>query len=106
MPLVKDNLGDITSSDNYRAIVSGSLVLKLLDIVILLLEGDKLGCDPMQFRFPANSSTTMCTWAVNTVIDHYINNGRAVFGCAKDLNKAFDMVEWTELFTTLLKRGV
>ena len=30
LPLVKDNLADITSSDNYRAIASGSLVLKLL----------------------------------------------------------------------------
>ena len=38
IPLVKDNLGDITSSENYRAIASGSLLLKLLDLVILLLE--------------------------------------------------------------------
>ena len=43
LPLVKDNLADITSSDNYRAIASGSLLLKLLDIVILILEGNKLG---------------------------------------------------------------
>ena len=106
LPLVKDNLGDITSSDNYRAIASGSLILKLLDIVILLLEGDKLGCDSMQFGFQAKSSTTMCTWAVNSVIDHYISNGRTVYGCAMDLSKAFDMVEWTELFTTLMERGV
>ena len=41
LPLVKDNLGDITSSTKYRAIASGNLLLKLLDIVILLLEGDK-----------------------------------------------------------------
>ena len=105
LPLVKDNLGDITLSDNYRAIASGSLILKLLDIVILLLEGEKLGCDPMQFGFQAKSSTTMCTWAVNSVIDHFISNGRSVFGCAMDLSKAFDMVEWTELFTTLMKKG-
>ena len=106
LPLVKDNLGDITSSDNYRAIASGSLVLKLLDIVILLLEGDKLGCDVMQFGFQAKSSTTMCTWAVNSVIDHFISKGRTVYGCAMDLSKAFDMVEWTELFTSLMNRGV
>ena len=42
LPLVKDNLADITSSDNYRAIASGSLILKLLDIVIIMLEGKKL----------------------------------------------------------------
>ena len=49
LPLVKDNLGDIISSDNYRAIASGNLLLKLFDIVILLLEGDKLGYDQPQF---------------------------------------------------------
>ena len=48
----------------------------------------------------------MCTWTVNSVIDHYLSNGRAVYGCAMDLSKAFDMVEWKELFTTLMERGV
>ena len=33
LPLVKDNLGDLTQSDNYRAIAAGCQVLKLLDIV-------------------------------------------------------------------------
>ena len=51
LPLLKDNLGDITSSDNYRAIAAGSQLLKLLDIVILILEGDKLKCDKLQFGF-------------------------------------------------------
>ena len=40
LPLVKDNLADTTSSDNYRAIATGSLLLKLLDIVLLLLTKD------------------------------------------------------------------
>ena len=106
LPIVKDNLADITSSDNYRAIASGSLILKLLDIVILLLEGDKLDCDQMQFGFQAKSSTTMCTWAVTATIDHFLSSGRNVFGCAMDLSKAFDMVEWSELFSSLLKKGV
>ena len=60
----------------------------------------------MQFGFQAKSSTTMCSWTVTSVIDHYLSNGRAVYGCAMDLSKAFDMVEWMELFTTLMKRGV
>ena len=47
LPLVKDNLGDLTSSDNYRAIATGSQLLKLLDIVILIIEGDKLKCDQL-----------------------------------------------------------
>ena len=62
LPLVKDNLGDITQSDNYRAIASGCQVLKLLDIVILILEGEKLRCDQLQFGFQPKASTTAPGW--------------------------------------------
>ena len=106
LPLVKDNLADITSSDNYRAIASGSLILKLLDIVVLRLEGDKLGCDQLQFGFQAKSSTSMCTWTATTVIEHYNKNGSVVYGCAMDLSKAFDLVEWVDLFNTLMEKNV
>ena len=106
LPLVKDNLADITSSENYRAIASGSLLLKLLDIVIILLEGDKLRCDQLQFGFQAGASTSMCTWTATTVIEHYNNQGRPVYSCAMDLSKAFDLVEWARLFKLLLRKGV
>ena len=106
LPLVKDNLADITSADNYRAIASGSLILKLLDLVILLLEGDKLDTDQLQFGFQPKSGTVMCTWTATAVIDFFNRKGNAVYGCAMDLSKAFDMVDWTELFLTLNKRNV
>ena len=38
LPLVKDKLGDATASDNYRAIASGCLLLKLVDLVVSQLE--------------------------------------------------------------------
>ena len=94
MPLVKDNMGDITLSDNYRAIAGGSLLLKLLDTIILLLEGEKLSCDELQFGYQAKSSTTMCSWTVTAVIDYFNMKGKPVYGCAMDMSKAFDMVEW------------
>ena len=103
---MKDNLGDITMSENYRAIASGSLLLKLLDIVILLLEGDKLQCDELQFGFQEKASTTMCSWMVTAVVDHYNSQNQPVYACAMDLSKAFDMVEWTELFGQLRARKV
>ena len=34
IPIVKDNLGDITSSDNYRAIAKSSLILRLFDWIV------------------------------------------------------------------------
>ena len=42
VPIVKDNLGDLAASSNYRAIAISALLLKLFDWVVLLLEGDKL----------------------------------------------------------------
>ena len=106
LPLVKDNLGDSSSSENYRAIASGSLLLKLLDLVILILEGDKLSCDPLQFGFQSGSGTVMCTWTATAVIDYFNRRGSVVYGCAMDLSKAFDMVDWKELFLLLRKRKV
>ena len=106
LPLVKDNLADITSSENYRAIASGSLLLKLMDIVILILEGDKLKCDQLQFGFQAGASTSMCTWTATTVIEHYNQNGSPVYACAMDLSKAFDLVEWVSLFKLLVEKGL
>ena len=103
LPLVKDNL---TLSDNYRAIAAGCQLLKLLDIVILILEGEKLGCDSLQFGFQPKASTTMCSWLATSVIDQYNRQGSVVYGCAMDLSKAFDMVEWLELFRVLQEMNV
>ena len=47
VPIVKDNLGDIATSDNYRAIAIGSLLLKWFDWLILILESDKLTSDEL-----------------------------------------------------------
>ena len=48
----------------------------------------------------------MCSWAALAVIDHFNRKGRAVYGFAMDLSKAFDMVDWKELFLTLKLRNV
>ena len=59
IPLIKDKLGDLSSSDNYRSISLSSLILKVFDWVILLLYGDKLNTDELQFGFKQRTSTSM-----------------------------------------------
>ena len=39
-------------------------------------------------------------------MDYYNRAGRAVYACAMDLSKAFDLVSWEVLCTELLERGV
>ena len=106
IPIVKDNLGDITSSDNYRAIAIGSLILKWFDWIIIILEENNLSTDELQFGFKAGSSTSMCSWAISTVINYYNRAGRPVYACSMDLSKAFDLVSWDNLFSELLDRGI
>ena len=106
IPIVKDNLGDLTSSDNYRAIAKSSLVLKLFDWVVLLSQGDKLSSDELQYGYQKLSSTVMCTWTATNIIGHFNRAGNDVFGALLDCSKAFDMVEWVKLFEELIKREV
>ena len=106
IPLVKDNLGDITSSSNYRSIALSSLILKIFDWVLLLLFEKELFTDELQFGFQDKTSTTMCTWLAIETIDYYMRNGSEVFVGVMDMTKAFDKVKQSTLFWKLIKRGI
>ena len=59
VPIVKDKLGDLCSSQNYRSIAISSLILKLMDWLIINIYGHLLQCDDLQFGFQELSSTTV-----------------------------------------------
>lgn len=61
LPLYKGGLKNPNLSDSYRAIAGSSQVLKLFDNVIILLWGDLLGSDTLQFGFKKGTSTTQCS---------------------------------------------
>ena len=63
IPIIKDKLGDRTSSDNYRSIAISSLVMKIFDLVILSVFEEFLQLDELQFGYQREVSTTMCTLA-------------------------------------------
>ena len=54
IPLLKNKLGDLESSDNYRSIALSSVILKICDWVVLLLCGEMLGLDKLQFSYQKN----------------------------------------------------
>ena len=87
VPLIKDKLGKINTSKNYRTIAISSLVLKLLDWIILILFGAKLGIDDLQFAYQPGVSANMCT------ASYFLRNGGNFFCCLMDMTKAFDLVK-------------
>ena len=103
VPIIKDKLGSISSSKNYRSIAISSLILKLIDWIFLMLFGVKFCLSDLQFAYQAGCSTTMCTWAVLETIDWYHRNGSEVFTCAMDMTKAFDLTLHSLLFMKMIK---
>ena len=93
VPIIKDKLGSIDSSKNYRSIAISSLILKLIDWVIILLFGDVLALDDLQYAYQPGCSTTMCIWAVVETVSYFLRSGSEVFSCLMDMTKAFDLVK-------------
>ena len=60
VPLVKDKLGDLCSSSNYRSIALSSIFLKLLDWIVIICYGHLLKLDDLQFGFQNDNSTSLC----------------------------------------------
>ena len=66
------------------AIAGSSQILKLFDNVILLLWGDLLGSDSLQFGFKKGSSTSQCSWLVMEVASYYLRQGTPVIATLLD----------------------
>ena len=106
IPLIKDSRGNKECSENYRALTIGTGLSKILDLVILNKQAEKLKTSDMQFGFKAKSSTTMCTFMAMETIEYYKSNGSNVHALLLDASKAFDRVDYIKLFEKLLKRGM
>ena len=106
LPLFKGGFKNPEVFDSYRAIAGASQLLKLLEYVILILWGDILKTDTMQFGFKSGVSTTQCTWLVNEVTTYFMRRGTAVTACLLDCSKAFDKCRYDKLFEKLIEKGL
>ena len=105
VPIIKDKLGSINVSKNYRSIAISSIFLKLIDWIFIILFGTNFGLNDFQYAYQAGCSTTMCTWAVLETVDYFIKNGSDVFTCAMDMTAAFDLTLHSLLFSKMNAKG-
>ena len=106
LPLFEGGLKNPEKFDSYRAVAGASQLLKLFEYVILLVWGQDLDTDSMQFGFKTGVSTTQCSWLVSEVATYFMRRGTAVNACLLDCNKAFDKCRYDKLFDKLLGRGL
>ena len=90
LPLLKSSLKDPADPASYRAIAGSSLILKIFELVVLLLWGNLLSSDSLQFGYKSKTSTTHCTWLVSEVTQQKprgaINPIITVINCGKAFN--------------------
>lgn len=106
VPLVKSKIGDLADVNNYRAIAISSPVSKVLESIILKRIESQNDQDDYQFGFKKSHSTLSCTYLLKNTVDYYSNRGSHVFACFIDFNKAFDRVNYWQLFCKLLDQGM
>ena len=106
LPLLKSGLKDPAVTKSYRAIAGSSQILKLFDYVVLVVWGEHLSSDTLQFGYKANTSTTQCSLLVMEVAQYYLRNGTPIIVTLCDCTAAFDKCQFDILFGRLLARGV
>ena len=105
IPLLKGTKNP-DNTDNYRAIASSSLVLKIFEKCILLTWGEAFTSDSLQFGFKRNCSTNTASWLANEVLQHYLRKGSKPIACVLDCSKAFDLAKFSLIFSRALDSGL
>ena len=106
MPLLKDKHGDASKIDMYRGITLSCTVSKLFESVLLVLFGDSMNSDDLQFGFKKNSSCCHALFVFNESIRYFARRGSRVHCAALDASKAFDKVLHYSLFYKMVSRGI
>lgn len=104
--IIKDNNGDLCSSDNLRGIALSSCIGKLFDLLLLHRYAEYFRTSDLQFSYKPNHSTTLCTLTLKEVVAYFKRNGSSVFCALVDASKAFDKVRIDKIAQLLAKRDL
>ena len=105
VPIPKNNLGNLCSSENYRGIALCNPILKLFECIIYKAHCCSLTTYENQFAFKECHFTVTCTVVLKQSVTYYRERNTKVYACLVDATKAFDLLKYGKMFQILLKRN-
>lgn len=106
VPVIKDKVGKLNSSDNYMPIALASVMSKVLETVLLCRLERYVQFTDNQFVFKRKHGTDLCIFALKEILEKYNRQNSPMFMCFIDAFKAFDHVNHEKLFLKLSESGV
>lgn len=103
VPLLKDKLGSLNDTNNYRGITLIPVISKLFEIVLLEICTPYICTDELQFGFKKGICCDNATFLLQQTVDYFVSKGSSVFMASLDIKKAFDRVNHFKLSPVLLR---
>ena len=106
IPLIKDQQGNHSDTNNYRGITISPIISKVFEHVLKNKFSQHLTTSAYQFGFKRNSSTVHALHCFRETVDYYVSNDSRVFSTFLDASKAFDRLIHAGLFVKLISRNI
>jgi Reverse transcriptase (RNA-dependent DNA polymerase) len=106
IPLVKDKHGDLTNSNNYRAITISPVISKIFESCLLTKYESFLASNDLQLGFKKSVGCGHALFSVQQVAKYFTSRGSTVFITAVDASKAFDRLDHSILLGKLISRNL
>ena len=106
VPILKDKLGNVNDTNNYRGITLIPVVSKLFELVLLEICAPFFITDELQFGFKKGLGCSNALFLLHETVDYFLSQGSSIFAASLDLKKAFDRVNYFKLFSSLITAGL
>jgi len=104
VPLLKDKNGDISSSENYRAITINSVLAKIFETCMLHKFKEFFYSHDLQFGFKRKFGCNAALFSAQQVVRYFSSRGSCVHIACLDASKAFDRVLHGRLLSKMRER--
>ena len=102
-PVIKNISGSKSDSENFRPVMSSSIIFKLLEYCLLPILTKHIDLNKRQFGFRKGASCCSTVTIFKEIIHSYNSEKSNVHCCMVDLSKAFDRVD-AQLLVRKLKQ--